>query len=104
MGVYIKGMAMPKSCRECPFRRETYLLTRQLCMANNDKAICSGLDTVDKSCPLVPVQTHGRLIDCDSVLYGLAHKLGIRSLDYLNAQEKAIVSWFRNAPTVIEAE
>lgn len=57
MGVYIDGMEMPKSCRECPFRRETYLLTRQLCAANNDEEICSGIDTVDKSCPLIASNT-----------------------------------------------
>lgn len=53
MSVYIPGMEMPKSCRECPFRKETYLLTRQLCMANNDEEICEGIDMVDKSCPLI---------------------------------------------------
>ena len=48
-------------------------------------------------------EPHGRLIDVDKVLDGLAHNLGIRSLDYLTPGERAIVSWFRDAPTIIPA-
>ena len=49
------------------------------------------------------VPPHGRLIDVDKVLGEFAHNLGIRSLDYLTPSERAIVSWFRDAPTVIPA-
>lgn len=52
----------------------------------------------------VSVPPHGRLTDVDKVLDDLAHNLGIRSLDYLTPNERAIVSWFRDAPTIIPAE
>ena len=51
-----------------------------------------------------PVPPHGRLIDVDKVLDELAHNLGLRSLDYLTPSERAIVSWFRGAPTIIPAD
>ena len=98
MGVYI-NMELPTSCGYCPLRHEA--------RDGDECYLGASLTEYQKrpdDCPLVPVpEPHGRLIDCDSVLDGLAHKLGIRSLDYLNAQEKAIVSWFRNAPTIIPA-
>ena len=50
-----------------------------------------------------PVPPHGRLIDADKALDGLAHNIGICSLDYLTSNEWAIVSWFRDAPTIIPA-
>lgn len=53
---------------------------------------------------IVPVPPHGRLVDVGKVLDELAHNLGIRSLDYLTPSERAIVSWFRDAPTIIPAE
>ena len=57
-----------------------------------------------ESAPSIRIpKRHGRLIDVNKVLDGLAHNLGIRSLDYLTPNERAIVSWFRDAPTVIPA-
>ena len=53
MNITIKNFKMPKNCRECPFRKETYLLTRQICIANNDEEICEVIDHIDKSCPLI---------------------------------------------------
>ena len=48
MSVLIKNMEMPLSCHECPF----------LYVTN----ICDGFT----DCPIVPVPTHGRLIDADT--------------------------------------
>ena len=50
------------------------------------------------------VAAHGRLIDLDTALNKLIHKLGVKSLDYLTPSEKAIVDIFLNELTVIEAE
>ena len=63
MGVYIKGIEMPKSCRECP------LATRFF----DGEDVCAMLGTYvhdrdrEDDCPLVPVPPHGRLIDADAL-------------------------------------
>lgn len=102
MGIYIKGMEMPFTCLNCNFHKcaggvgDFCSLTkrRQFRFKNRPK-----------DCPLIEVpEPHGRLINVDKVLDALAHNLGIRSLDYLTPGERAIVSWFRDAPTVIPEE
>ena len=100
MAVLIKGMEMPRKCIRCPVN------VYGRCLVNDDKDVSKATaDAVrDKDCPLVPVPPHGRLIDVDKVLDELAHNLGIRSLDYLTPSERAIVSWFRDAPTIIPAD
>ena len=54
MSVYIKGFPLPNNCGACPLRlawcrERIYMVTRP------------------ERCPLVPVQTHGRLIDADAL-------------------------------------
>lgn len=83
MSVIVKGMDMPESCGKC------FVGNREICV---------------NGCPLIPVPQHGRLIDADELLSSLAHNLGIRSLEYLTSQERAIVSWIDAAPTIIPAE
>ena len=62
MGVYIKGMEMPKSCLSCPLQGGTAdcRLTQ--------KTYNWGLSERPSDCPLVPVPKHGRLIDADEFL------------------------------------
>jgi len=71
MGVYIKGMEMPKSCRDCGIEQEGFW--------------CGALDGYQNTrcftherredCPLVPVPPHGDLIErktaYDSLLDGM---------------------------------
>lgn len=96
-GVYIKGIEMPTDCamllKIFPDGRvgvPVHLNWMGTLVVNDAEA--------------VPVPPHGRLIDVDKVLDELAHNLGIRSLDYLAPSERAIVSWFRDATTIIPAE
>ena len=68
MGVYIKGIKMPKACYECPCQ---YDLIQ--CQALDFESICEeGFDCTTErlpNCPLVEVKTpHGRLIDENEVL------------------------------------
>lgn len=64
MGVYIKGMEMPKNCGVCPFcvpeadedRGDICVLCGQFPLVKDEKSC---------ECPLVPVPPHGRLIDGD---------------------------------------
>lgn len=58
MGVYAKGMDMPKSCWDCS------------CMANfrcNLTKNCIAMDGRLANCPLVEEPKHGRLIDADAL-------------------------------------
>lgn len=66
MGVYIKGIEMPKSCLNC-------FLSRSGCRAvlKRMRAMEAGTwipaNYRHDDCPLVPVPPHGRLIDADAL-------------------------------------
>lgn len=65
MGVYIKGMEMPKSCGNCymfSFLSDSCRITNHVTEEMNDKMFDRRFD----DCPLVPVPPHGRLIDGDA--------------------------------------
>ena len=89
MGVYIKGMEMPKAC---VYRENGHLIT---CPLYDIDGYCGALNTEAShkengklsGCPLVPVPPHGDLIDRDA-------------LPTSRVEWEDIV----NAPTIIEAE
>ena len=67
MGVYIKGMEMPKNCFDCPLFDDVYTDAD-----GDDDYSCSlgvpldyyqGSGETKKDCPLIPIPAHGRLID-----------------------------------------
>ena len=62
MGLYIKGIEMPKNCYECYFCIYGYCVNLNRYVENSQER--------DSDCPLVPVPTHGRLIDAGE-LYAL---------------------------------
>ena len=71
MGVYIKGMKMPKSCFEC----DLYNDESNFCKAQKEYMPFAsfGRDYKDADCPMVEVsEPHGRLIDADTVIEKLA--------------------------------
>lgn len=101
MGIYIPGIETPKGHNYVtitiwPSGATSYVLFDREGILRDFKDF--------KDIKAVPVSPHGRLIDVDKVLDELAHNLGLRSLDYLTPSERAIVSWFRDAPTVIPEE
>lgn len=57
MGIYIKGMEMPSDCVVCPFGWNG--------CNNQHDFVYMGDRPPD--CPLVPVPSHGRLIDADAL-------------------------------------
>lgn len=59
MGVYIKGMEMPKSCVLCAFGNEF-----GECCVN---AEIEDENEMTHSCPLIPIPDHGDLIDRDAL-------------------------------------
>ena len=92
MGVYIKGMKMPKNCIECPFSDH-----EAWCLIPGDPKMryyCPK-EEISEHCPLVEVsESHGRLIDADEICFSMTN--GIDQ----DIAEEAI----RETTTVIEAE
>jgi hypothetical protein len=100
MGVYIKGMETPKSCRDCRF----------CCgQANTDYGVCAWCDVDGKArdaytmqdCPLVPVPPHGRLIDAYALVDTL---MKLADNEYTPKVFASWMSYEENAPTIIPAE
>lgn len=93
MGLYIKGMEMPKSCLSCPLQGGTAdcRLTQ--------KTYNWGLSERPSDCPLFPVPPHGRLGDLD-VLVEKAWDADTRC-SYVQVVD---VGDILDAPTIIPAE
>lgn len=67
-GIYIPGMEMPTSCFQCEFRTKIDP-DNLMCIISQktfEERFCH-IESRDKSCPLVPVPPHGRLIDADAL-------------------------------------
>lgn len=69
MGVYIRGMEMPKSCGYCPMLDDygDYPFC-QLTQEQRGYNFPVAVKRMDK-CPLIPVPPHGRLIDADAYAF-----------------------------------
>lgn len=71
MSVIIKGIGMPTSCRKCMVSQPDGC--GWICPIIESKPIVDGrVNSRHPHCPLVPVPTHGRLIDADALIE--AHK------------------------------
>ena len=104
MGVYNKGMDMPKACAGCP-----------LVGANGDVLFCRYVGYVSKmvhkrheNCPLVELPKHGRLIDTDKLMDDICSALN--EMTRIGIAVDGEWLWGKlndaidNAQTVIEAE
>ncbi len=114
MGIYIKGMEMPKSCDECRFRK-TIGVDRWRCPFSKSEfnAWDVGWGTGDgkngnnpyirhESCPLIFAPPHGRLIDADNI--GLTDfEIVMCNGDYKEAL-KMLLEKIEKAPTIIPPE
>lgn len=92
MSIIVKGMAMPKYCRQCFFFASG-------CPCNKYK---KGRPS---NCPLVEIPPHGRLIDADayeSLLRGLGDRNYRREKGTICDAVKFLHPHY--APTIIEAE
>ena len=105
MGLYIKGMEMPKSCEECILDHKFFKWLGCNRHVSGD-TIAEGKRS--PACPLVPVpEPHGRLIDANEMFVEFAIE-GQRSKRYklgekweLNCEE--IRSVISRLPTIIPA-
>lgn len=109
MSVMITGMEMPTSCFACPFRRKVdpdnimCIVTREVF----EETFAGTIETRNRgNCPLLPVPTHGRLIDADA----LEHDIRKDAEDAWN-KEASPINWadafyeladmVADAPTII---
>lgn len=95
MSILIKGMEMPKSCKDCPCHKFAY---DNWDRPYNYCGVTGGVTLVN--CPLVEVPTpHGDLIDSDDVIDEINRVTFVSQYDYNTAYN--IVE---QADAVIEAE
>ena len=66
MGVMIKGMEMPKSCKDCPCKTAD-AFGGLGCQATGYIPLMKANQDRPDWCPLVPIPPHGRLIDADEL-------------------------------------
>lgn len=108
MGIYIKGMEMPKDCRECEMQAyyssgTTFCKSTDMILAEDYKPI--QFDGRPKWCPLVEVsKPHRRLIEAPDVSeYDVFDEdTGTREMSLLGLME--CYRMVKEAKTVIEAE
>lgn len=109
MGVYVRGMEMPKSCWRCTLS-QLYEKPREMlvCKITHEEVLRY---KIDSNCPLVPVPPHGRLIDADAVMLHIQDYIeeyddlsdnGYHSEKWCAMKEAEMV--INDAPTIIEAE
>lgn len=99
MSVIVKGMEMPKNCKDCPFSDH-----EAWCLIPGDwreRYYCPH-DVVSEFCPLVEVEEpHGDLTDKDKLMQEFMDS----DLDYLQRDDwKEIIQIVSDADVVIEAE
>lgn len=94
MGVYVKGMEMPKDKYRCPFWNVDHI-----CLANIMGIVCDTTEStcIPDNCPMVEIpEPHGRLIDADVALENIDMADG--GPCYVGKEG------IDNTPTIIEAE
>lgn len=113
MGVYVKGLEMPKVCAECPFREVRYdpgYYNYEHCKAlgkifNEHSLEIDVFEEKFNDCPLIEIPTpHGRLIDADK-LKEKRETMCWKDEFYMTHESDFIDSrHIDNAPTILEAE
>ena len=103
MSVIVKGMEMPKNCRECPMVHREFdgYETRLDCYMIQDW--CPEDEGVHPDCPLIALPDHhGRLMDADAMLNRL------QAWNTSDRMDKALYNftWHRimEQPTIVEEE
>ena len=94
MGVYI-NMEMPESCIKCK------LCVSYKCVPTGEIRWSDEFDYDSKrfeNCPLIPIPSHGRLIDADALAISTAVPLDGKPYQYVHIDN------IKKAPTVIPIE
>lgn len=99
MGIYIKGMEMPRFCYDC-FFRPGLCKERDFYSFDGENKL-----TRPRNCPLIELPPHGRLIDADALMKSIAStKATSRNAFGVYMLYGVISDAVINAPTIIEAE
>ena len=98
--VLIKGMEMPKNCKECPC--STWALDEPFFFCVLGQEVSCEYDTRGKGCPLVEVKSHGRLIDATELLKTVEELRDEPMLTYTQFSD-GVLKNIKSAPTVLEA-
>ena len=110
MGVYIKGMEMPKNCMSCPFPSVGVDWYYCYCPGVDGKAYdFEQSNTVPDDCPLVALpDKHGRLVDADALIEFIDNRYDVTwKDDYEGGIKDActdILEKIDTMPTIVEAE
>ena len=89
MSILIKGMKMPKNCREC------FACKAELSQEKKVIYVCCFAMT---DCPLIPVPPHGDLIDRDALTISTAVPLDGKPYQYVHIDN------IKDAPTIISTD
>ena len=106
MSILIKNMEMPKDCPYCPLAH--WNLKNEFTGCEIVKKYFSTeemyADGKPDFCPLVPVPSHGRLIDADAVVVAIQNSIEVVH----DGMQKILLDYaqkmFNATPTIIEAE
>lgn len=98
MGIYIKGMEMPKNCKEC------FACKAELSQEKKVIYVCCFAQT---DCPLIPVPPHGRLGDLDE-LFNHLDEWHLTNNPVFTKEEafyvRTMLAGIAEAPTIIPAD
>lgn len=98
MSIMIKGMEMPKTCKECPFSdHEAWCLI----LGDWRERYYMPKDERSKYCPLIELPPHGKLIDADRLL---TDRMKSKYYHLPNGDTAIPIIDIEHAPTVLEAE
>lgn len=112
MGVYIKSMKLPTTCKDCPMSTFEDFDTMPFCNISLDDMCFNEFKTKRLgNCPLVLVPPYGRLIDADALKAMLDNEVARlleKGIEYLDCHVDTLFSDFKHdvdkMPTIIEAE
>lgn len=100
MGVYIKGMEMPKNCCECEIRSYDANAEEEYCPFNLIECLSIG---IQDNCPLVEVpEKHGKLVEFIDVVTKYDEDTGTELVSFGDVFEAYYK--MRESKPVIEAE
>lgn len=113
MSILIKGMEIPKSCKDCKVYEPMdngcwgfFCALAGKCLGEKEDILSDGRDA---DCPLVPVPEHGRLIDADAFVN--KHFTNNYIVNAMTASKNELSTALlniplvmNNAPTIIPAD
>lgn len=104
MGVYIKGMERPETCKLCYLSEFDPGFYAYVCKPTGIRIDydMAKIDRPKTICPLVPIPKHGRLIDADAMIRDIEKSLAPSW--YIKERNADMVKFLSLEDTIIPAE